>query len=97
MRRFDGIRKLTRRQADAETMLDRDDFPLGYLARLDLDPTQSLCEKARASLRRRVQPLLSDKPGTKPYAVVAGEVQAALAAMKWLVGYGCSCDAESRA
>jgi hypothetical protein len=91
-----GIRKLERRQAETEIMLDRGDFPLPYLGRFDLDPTPSICEKARALLRRRVQPLVSKAPGSRPYADVADEVAAALAAMKWLVGYGCSCDAESQ-
>ncbi|HME27694.1 MAG TPA: hypothetical protein VKI44_41295 [Acetobacteraceae bacterium] len=90
-----GIRKLDRRQTDAEVMLDRGDFPLLYLGRLDLDPTPGICEKARALLHRRAQPLVSQTPGARPYADVAEEVAAALAAMKWLVGYGCSCDAES--
>ena len=45
------IRKLDRRQADAELMLERGDFPLGFLGRLDLDPTPALCDKARALLR----------------------------------------------
>jgi hypothetical protein len=35
--------------------------------------------------------------GSRPYAEVADRVAAALAAMKWLVGNGCSCDAESLA
>jgi hypothetical protein len=34
--------------------------------------------------------------GSQPYGAVAGEVAGGLAAMKWLVGYGCSCDAESK-
>jgi hypothetical protein len=92
-----GIRKLTRRQAEAETMLERGDFPLRYLGRFDLEPTPALCEKARDLLRRRVQPLVSKAPGSRPYADVANEVDAALAAMRWLVGYGCPCDAESLA
>jgi hypothetical protein len=92
-----GIRKLARRQAEAETMIERGDFPLRYLGRFDLEPTPALCEKARDLLRRRVQQLVSKAPGSRPYADVAAEVDAALAAMRWLVGYGCSCDAESLA
>jgi hypothetical protein len=93
---LEGIRKLDRRQEDAETMLDRGDFPLAWLGEFDLDPTPSVCEKARALLRRRVVALVPKSPGSQPYGAVAGEVAGALAAMKWLVGYGCSCDAESK-
>ncbi len=59
-----SIRKLDRRQAEAETMLGRGDFPLGYLGSFDLDPTSVLCEKARALLGRRIEPLVlnSAKP-----------------------------------
>ena len=47
---FDSIRKLDRRQAEAEAMLDRGDFPVGHLGSFDLDPTPALCyESARAA------------------------------------------------
>ncbi len=49
----EAMRKLPSRQADAEAMLQRDEFPFGELAAFDLDPTPSLCDKARASLDRR--------------------------------------------
>jgi hypothetical protein len=32
---------------------------------------------------------------TSPYADIAAEVEGAASAMEWLVGYGCSCDAEA--
>src|SRR5215469_14594229 len=56
---LDRIRRLGRRQNDAEVMLDRGDFPLLYLGSFDLDPTSAVCDKARDLLRRRVQPLAS--------------------------------------
>lgn len=91
------IRQLGRRQSDAEMMLDRGDFPLFYLRRMDLTPTPALCDKARALLRRQVETLML-KPGeTKPYATIRDRVAAAVEAMEWLVGYGCSCDPESLA
>jgi len=94
---FDSIRKLDRRQAEAEAMLDRGDFPVGYLGSFDLDPTPALCTKARGLLGKRVEPLVlvSDKP--RPYSAIADQVSDAVTAMRWLVGYGCSCDAELRA
>jgi len=94
---LDSIRKLDQRQAQAETMLDRGDFPIGSLGFFDLDPTPSLCAKARALLGKRAQSLVSNSDKLQPYAGIADQVSGAVAAMGWLVGYGCSCDAESKA
>lgn len=91
------MRALERRQGDAETMLERGDFPLAYLGSFDLDPTPALCEKARGLLRRRADALVPKTADAQPYTVVDSDVAGALSAMKWLVGYGCSCDEESRA
>lgn len=91
------ISKLPRRQSDAELMLDRGDFPLGFLSRLDLTPTPAICDKARALLRRQVEPLVLKTPNSKRYAKIVWPVSNALSAMKWLVGHDCSCDAESMA
>ena len=78
-------------------MLDRGDLPLGYLGRFDLTPTPTICDKARALLRRRVATLVPKTPNSRPYTDVGRQVADALAAMNWLVGYECSCDAESQA
>jgi hypothetical protein len=83
------IRKLERRRSDAELMLGRGDFPLAFLGRFDLTPTQAICDKARALLRRQVEPLVLKTPNSKPYAAIAEPVSGALAAMKWLVGHNC--------
>jgi hypothetical protein len=91
------IRDLDRRQGDAETMLKRGDFPLAYLSRFALDATPAVCEGARAELQSKVAPLIAAKPQARPYADVADKVDAAVAAMSWLVGYGCPMDAESLA
>jgi hypothetical protein len=40
---------------------------------------------------------VSKTPNSRPYAEIAGEVAGAVAAMDWLVDYGCSCDAEALA
>ena len=88
-----GIRKLDQRQAQAETMLDRGDFPVGYLGFFDLDPTPALCEKARGLLGKRVEPLVLNDAKPQPYRKIDDQVSGALAAMGWLVGYGCACDA----
>ena len=61
---LDSIRKLDQRQVQAETMLDRGDFPLRYLAFFDLDPTPALCTKARALLGKQVAPLGSQRRQT---------------------------------
>jgi hypothetical protein len=94
---LDRIKNLDRRQSDAEIMLDRGDFPLGYLGRFGLNPTPAICDKARNLLRQRVKPLVLPTPDAKPYDDIYQEVADAVAAMRWLVGYGCSCDAESLA
>jgi hypothetical protein len=94
---LDSIRGLAQRQAQAEQMLDRGDFPLGYLGFFDLDPTPTLCDKARSLLRQQVAPLALKTPNSKPYSDIAVQVSDAVAGMSWLVGYDCSCDAESLA
>jgi hypothetical protein len=91
------IATLDRRQADAELMLARGDFPLGFMGRLDLTPTPALCNNARALLRKRVAPLVLATPQSKPYRDIAGEVYDALTAMKWLIGYDCDATAEALA
>jgi hypothetical protein len=85
---------LERRQSDAEIMLDRGDFPLGVINSLDLDPTPAVCDKARAQLRKQAAALMPAKPGVKKYTEVAVQVSDALAALKWLIGYGCNSDVE---
>ena len=91
------IRALPRRQSDAELMLERGDFPLRHLRDFDLAATPALCDKAKALLRRRVAPLVLEASQSKPYAAIADEVADATSAIEWLVGYGCSSDAESLA
>ncbi|HYW63475.1 MAG TPA: hypothetical protein VE865_09815, partial [Bradyrhizobium sp.] len=92
-----NIRGLEQRQAQAELMLERGDFPVGYLGFFDLDPTPGLCDKARGLLRRQVEPLVLKSANARSYRDIAGDVADAVAGMSWLVGYGCSCDRESRA
>jgi hypothetical protein len=94
---LDGVAHLARRQSDAETMLDRGDFPLGYLGRMELAPTPALCAQARALLGKSVVPLML-KPGEhKAYKVAYGPVADALAAMNWLSRNGCDIRAEATA
>ncbi len=94
---LDGIKHLARRQADAETLLERGDFPLGYLGRMDLDPSPALCDKARALLRKNLEPLVLQPGETKPYKTIFWPVNDALAAMKWLIGYDCDVTPEAAA
>ena len=93
---LDRMRKLPRRQSEAELMIDRGDFPLQFLGSLDLTPTPALCDKTRALLRRQVVPLVLTSPNSKPYKDIALQVFGALNAMKWLGGYDCDIDAESQ-
>jgi len=92
---LDSIRSLEQRQGQAETMLDRGDFPIAYLGFFDLDPTPALCDKARRLLLRQVEPLVLKTANSRPYRDIAGQAADAVAGMSWLVGYDCSCDAES--
>jgi hypothetical protein len=94
---LDRIRKREARQSEAEMMLVRGDFPLRYLKALDLAPTPALCDKARALLRRQVASLGLKTPTSKPYKTIGVQMSDAADAMEWLVGYDCSCDAESTA
>ena len=94
---LDRIRHLERRQSDAELMLDRGDFPLGYLGSFDLTPSQSLCDKARALLRRRAEQLTLRENGSKPFTDIAASVDEAVAAISWLIDYDCPCSAEAQA
>jgi hypothetical protein len=91
---LDSIRGLEARQAQAEIMLDRGDFPIQYLGFFDLDPTPALCDRARNLLRKQVAPLALKTSSSKPYSDIAVQVADAVAGMTWLVGYDCSCDAE---
>lgn len=91
------IATLDRRQADAELMLERGDFPLRFIGRLDLTPTPALCDKARALLRSKVAPLVLAVPESKPFRAIAGDVYDALTALKWLIGYDCDAAAEAKA
>lgn len=92
-----GIVGLERRQSDAEIMLDRGDFPLRYLGRFDLTPTQSICDKARSLLRRQADALAAKSPSDTPDTDTAQQLTDAVVAMQWLVGHNCSCDAEAQA
>lgn len=84
------IRALPDRQAQAETMLARGDFPLAYLGRFDLTPTPALCETSRALLQKRAAALTPATADAKPYADIANEVDGAVAALRWLIDYDCA-------
>ena len=94
---LDKIRHDDRRQSDAEIMLDRGDFPLRLIGGMDLTPTQAICDKARALLRRQAAQLVPPVPNEKPFNDVRIPVEGAIRAIQWLVGYECPCDAESQA
>ena len=91
------IRDLDRRQGDAETMLERGDFPLAYLGRFALAATPAVCEGARAELQSKVAPLVVATKQARLFSDIERPFDEALSAMQWLVGYGCAVEAESRA
>jgi hypothetical protein len=92
---LDRIRPSPRRQADAETMLERGDFPLGYLGRFDLNPTPAICEGARGQLRRRAEALVLKRGESKSYDVIAQDVSDAVTAISWLIDYDCPAGPEA--
>ncbi len=91
------IQKLDRRQADAEIMLARGDFPPRYLGFMELQPTAAICDKARAALRRRATPLILATPQSRPYLDIWLDVDAAASAMEWLAKNHCAIAEEARA
>lgn len=91
------IRARPNRQAEAETMLARGDFPLLYLGRFDLDPTPSLCEKARRQLRQRAAALTLATPQSTPFSDIAADVDGAVAALRWLIDHDCAAMPEAAA
>jgi hypothetical protein len=94
---LERIRHSPRRQAEAETMLARGDFPLGYLGRFDLNARPAVCDNARGQLLRRAE-ALTVKPGeSKPYDLIAKDVSDAVAAISWLIDYDCPSTAEAGA
>ncbi len=92
-----SILKLDRRQSEAEVMLERGDFPIGYLTRFDLEPTPAICEKSRVLLRNRAAALSSKRASLQQYGQDGDPISEALSAISWLVGYGCASDAEFQA
>jgi hypothetical protein len=91
-----GIRRLQRRQGDAEELMRRgldtfwEDVP-----NLDLMATPVICERARHFLQGRAREIQPHHPENPPrFALMAERVEPYLATMQWLVDKGCTCDAE---
>ena len=89
---MDRILASPRRQADAEAMLDRDQFPFSRLNRFDFDRTPSLCQKARASLIRVAARVAATPAAGGSDRAALDEAEEARQGMEWLVGMDCSCD-----
>jgi hypothetical protein len=93
-RAFEGIRRLDRRQADAEELLDHGlAFPIQELPNLDLEITPSFCWKARAFLAGKLKALTPAVPG-RPYSWEKASVDPYLPGMEWLLDHRCDCRAE---
>jgi hypothetical protein len=93
---LEGIRRLPRRQADAELMIARRlDYFWDDVPQLDLAATPVICEGARAFLRERardIQPALPSDPPS--FSAMVERVEPYLPTMQWLVDQHCDCDAE---
>jgi hypothetical protein len=93
---LEGIRRLPRRQADAELMIARRlDYFWDDVPNLDLVASPAICEGARAFLRERVTDIRPLHPSDPPsFAFMVERVEPYLPTMQWLVDHHCDCDAE---
>jgi hypothetical protein len=91
MEALNHIRTAPTRQADAEIMLDRGDFPMLLLFDLKLDPTPELCQKFRNFLAKREQSMRLKVPQSQSIKVIAIDLDAAINSMNWLTGNHCDC------
>ena len=90
---FAGIRRLARRQADAETLISQgDDLPMMELRNLDLEITPRFCGIAVEFLRKDAD---SFRPTTAAarYDVVSYRIERHLLTMRWLAANECDCAA----
>jgi len=91
---FAGIRRLPRRQAEAEQLIARgEELPMMELPRLDLEITPRFCEVAREFLRAdadslRPKPADPGRSGQIPY-----RIERHLPTIRWLTERGCDCEA----
>ena len=76
------IQQDPRRQADAEQMLERGDFPLHYIGSMELEFTPQFCEKARGALQRRAAALVPQ--GKQSFEAVSKDFDDAITAMQWI-------------
>src|SRR5260221_10377976 len=91
-----GARKLARRQADAETALQRGmGFPLVEYWRLALDATPGLCMAARDFLNKQAAANPAPSPDTDAdaaYAVIRQHFSPYLESVEWLTQKDCGVD-----
>jgi hypothetical protein len=85
------IRTAPNRQADAEIMLERGDFPMRLLFELSLDPTPELCRKFHAFLAKREESMRLKVPRSQSITVIASDLDAAINSMSWLADHQCDC------
>jgi hypothetical protein len=81
---FQHVRSSPTRQADAEIMLERGDFPLLQLRLFELEPTPQFCDKLYAFVSKREEALRLAVPKSKDYSSIASDVQGATTAILWL-------------
>lgn len=84
-----GMRRLPRRQADAELLLSKGfDFPMRELPELDLAASPVLCGHARRFLGARLEQISPAVPG-RPWGWEKDAVDPYLPALAWLLAHGC--------
>lgn len=88
-----AIRRLPRRQADAEALLGRGhEQPLRELPALDLAPTPALCTAAVEFMRQDAERLRRTAANQPLYSEIGPRLERFLPALRWLVERGCECE-----
>ena len=90
-----GIRQLSRRQADAELMLEKGmGGPLLGVADLGLEATPKFCELSRKYLQERIAFSRAKDVAAVPFSSDAVQMSLFVDAMQWLVDHHCDLAAE---
>jgi hypothetical protein len=90
-RAWERIRRLKRRQQDAETMMrQRMDYIVRDLPELDLEPTPVICEGSRRCLRELVRDMRpSPNNRGRIYFTDAARIQEYKGGIEWIARHGC--------
>jgi hypothetical protein len=92
---FDGIRKLSHRQADANEMLQEGSTHfLVELPNLDLEPTPTIIAAHKKYVLGLAREIERPDAGSVKYSWVADRIDAYLPSIQWMAERHCGCSAE---